>query len=975
MLLLLVFCFTTLWLQLPAKGEADSPAEEPASSTAEPVFCLRTERYPLDENEKGTLQSRMLREIARQAVLLAAREELGLATRDETLGEPLSTPNNHQPGWLALTFRVYPDGSYELHLVFDDTDEGDPEDGDAESREIWTHRDRLPAQECEMYGALVEQLSAKLPGIADALREAGLEGTPQPFISAGEPLTKAEQLLGEMNFVSQYATVRAAHQAISSEGPSATSLGVLVRGYAHLSALTHHLWSTHTEAFAARSLMYAEMLARLGDDVSTADWHRAYAHAILGMHGTALAQLDAPDQSGEDQDGSLDETIAAEPTTEAPAWTRIIRPYCEFEHEPLEQLSSTHPDLEQVIAFLRWEHYRAYQHGRWIYEKGLEAFKACPEAYSVYSAMANWSALRIKRVGASAGMQVFENYLPARVAALDDLPPVVQHIGSGGGFLSRIFGGGEDDEEGASDRGPMQYSRALMKYTRQTDSPADPSWGILGSLIAEEQFVQIANMMRVSQDGVERSNAELVDHVLPLIEEHRYANYIRSFALPTRPGQHRLADVLSGMNIVDPRGNMHKMFDRLWYYHAAPHYPSGKSFSLETVLSPTLTLAGVIETAYGPGSHWSQYAEASDRRRIAAYCRESSPRSPIAFVLGMQYAEDVDIDKLASWETEAGDNPVAWLSLGAAYYKQWETDASARCYKRSLEISASFAATEGLANSYFYGGKEELFVPTLESYLEFEDLGLAHAQIRQRIANHLIEKRKWAEALPHAEAAAQTWSAWGLLLAGRVHEGLQNWEESEYWMSEASSNYPSYSSGMEWYLWCRRTGRGRLESAQELAEKWVALPANLEGSSCYYVGTYHILEDQPEPALRIFQNLARKTSASEDAFDKVCYLGHVVLLAKTVREQQLCSDSIKSLRRLADGPVKNERPKLVPVIITLCDLLQGETADGGALDELYNSMNELPPNHRCNYSYFLGAALEEMGQTDKADAYFQRAAF
>ncbi|MEM1303591.1 MAG: hypothetical protein AAGG46_01765, partial [Planctomycetota bacterium] len=77
-----------------------------ATAAEPPVVSLRTEWFPLAGNDLPAfkprygkrkkappkaplIESRLLRELARQAVLLAAREELGLATRDETLGETL----------------------------------------------------------------------------------------------------------------------------------------------------------------------------------------------------------------------------------------------------------------------------------------------------------------------------------------------------------------------------------------------------------------------------------------------------------------------------------------------------------------------------------------------------------------------------------------------------------------------------------------------------------------------------------------------------------------------------------------------------------------------------------------------------------------------------------------------------------------------------------------------------------------------
>ena len=63
---------------------ATKPADEPASKLP-PIVCLRTEYMPLKEDT--ALKYRLMRELGRQALLIAARDELRLSTRDETLGE------------------------------------------------------------------------------------------------------------------------------------------------------------------------------------------------------------------------------------------------------------------------------------------------------------------------------------------------------------------------------------------------------------------------------------------------------------------------------------------------------------------------------------------------------------------------------------------------------------------------------------------------------------------------------------------------------------------------------------------------------------------------------------------------------------------------------------------------------------------------------------------------------------------------
>ena len=88
------------------------------------------------------------------------------------------------------------------------------------------------------------------------------------------------------------------------------------------------------------------------------------------------------------------------------------------------------------------------------------------------------------------------------------------------------------------------------------------------SLIAEEQFIEVANMLKVSQNAVEYSKEELVEQLSPLVEGHRYARFIHSFV--ASPGETtRAADILKKLTVVDPRGSMFNLFRRIWHVPTA----------------------------------------------------------------------------------------------------------------------------------------------------------------------------------------------------------------------------------------------------------------------------------------------------------------------------------------------------------------------------------------------------------------------
>ena len=80
-----------LFLYLAVAGSGPGIADElskPTDTDAKPqLFYLHTEFLPYETTVERGLPYRLGREIIRQAVLIAARDELGVATCDETLHE------------------------------------------------------------------------------------------------------------------------------------------------------------------------------------------------------------------------------------------------------------------------------------------------------------------------------------------------------------------------------------------------------------------------------------------------------------------------------------------------------------------------------------------------------------------------------------------------------------------------------------------------------------------------------------------------------------------------------------------------------------------------------------------------------------------------------------------------------------------------------------------------------------------------
>lgn len=947
----------------PAASVAEAPLQPqaPPTITLAGVAALTTQWYPNNSECNTTTENRLLREVIRQGVLMAMREELGLVTRDETLGEPLT---NVDPD--AADSDIPPVEPFALDFHWDRTNVWHAElsgAGAPADNPVWKHDGTFKFKNRTFYADFAAQMTQLCEPIAQQLRAAGATGTRGELNPENVPTAETEAQLGEMNFVSQYAAVRSAHLAMAEKGPSLPWLGVLVRGYANLAMLTQHTWNSQHDAFAARSILYAERLMQLSERSRSARLHQAYAYAVIGMHGHVLDLMAA----NVDENGASPSEADADPT-----WAALIEPFAKFQPTELERLAAAHEEQAELAMLLRWNVYRSYMHDRWINDFGMESMAACPEAYSIYSVMANWPALGVKRMGASAAISVFGQRLPERVASLPDAPKSVRAFGAPSTpLLSRLLGVGADGE---LNHRPIKIARALHAETFDETQPTEFSWSVLGAMIAEEQFVQAVHLLVVSSDAVEHSMESLIEQLKPLVKGHRYATYIEIFALPPHERQ-RAADIMRDVRIVDPRPSMRRMFGVVWLQPTA-HGGRGYDFASRAIWSRNFTQPNLHDNWYGVSEAWIADVPAEHRRHFAREFREISPHSPQAARLQWETAENCDATQLSAWETELGDDPIGWYSLGTRYDQLNKLDDSTRCYQRSLAISPSQQATVGLANAHWSNGKKELWKPTLEAYLNVEDLGLNHAQIHGKIADECVGRRSWSEAEPHALEAAQTYASWGLEQASVVYEGERRWDRSEHFIAEASRNYPSSTTGASWYFWCQRTGRGDLETAKAIAESGMAAAAAsavLDDAQRTFV--YRLLEGDVEKALPGLEGQLKLTSRKEGLWSRAWRLLHTIAVADETDNAALKRQSLEELRELNKQEVELSAPEWVMVLETLALAFEGEEPNQETLAKYDKVIEGGSLNGRCNYQYYMGAALNSLGQAEAADDYWRRAAF
>lgn len=262
--------------QPAAMSVAALPTALPTSLQAVQVVFLRS---PRGNAELPALVSAL----CQQAILLAVREELGLTTRDEALGDEAPTPTDQTVATLQLRVDGSTEKGWTVTATLGET---------AGGREVCQVHVEVPAATDVdgFYPKLVERLEKLVrTELAQQLTGAGLRSQPRPPLGQTPLGPREVEDQESANVLRQWRALRMAHTAMVVAGPSPDLLAALARGYARLA------WM-HPEqqaALAARALLYAQRLKLLGGNTEVQQRYWCEALAAAGLHDAADAALSA----------------------------------------------------------------------------------------------------------------------------------------------------------------------------------------------------------------------------------------------------------------------------------------------------------------------------------------------------------------------------------------------------------------------------------------------------------------------------------------------------------------------------------------------------------------------------------------------------------------------------------------------------------------------------------------------------------
>ena len=481
-------CLATAAAVLAARlaSAADPPPTAVRLTVEPPAFTLAHD---------GTAGGLLLRELQRQAVLIAARDELGLRTRDAVLGEPAG----RGAVTLRAQTRVWRGSRAELRLSVAKT---------AAADQPWATFPLSddPLVDCPAFVARCE--AASRGPYLDALRPLVRINPPPPDWSAGRADHTTLTWLTRMDVFSQFRAVQRLHGQLRSRGPSADRLSALVRAYANLAVLSSDDWSADHAAYLARSLLYAERLVAHERASPPSLYARAYARAMADLSAAALDDLDA--------------AARADPAGRAAPWAALLRAYC-------------HRDLPRTAA------------QRAIGPFGirpLAGFLAAVASYDDHPtadvARATADALSadpgplVLMTAAAADDDPLLSHLPDAATAVlavlvreqlrgASLPPPVSAA------LAAVV---PTTSEGSPDFAGLARLRDALHAAAQTDGPTEPSPAALASLLEQQAFlIVVTRATALRQAGDQAETAKYVIAAGPVLRGHPWGPYVQALAI------------------------------------------------------------------------------------------------------------------------------------------------------------------------------------------------------------------------------------------------------------------------------------------------------------------------------------------------------------------------------------------------------------------------------------------------------------
>jgi tetratricopeptide (TPR) repeat protein len=907
------------------------------------VYLGQARKWRTETEELPVIHRHLARELVRQAFLLAARDELGLATADAWLGD------------------VMPDsGVFDIAMT-----PGDPLLLEVSRRSETTrlefaghkHRRASPTD----YGTWTKEAEVlSRMTFPEVLKKAGFRSRSKVRKSNAEVPASVETLLGEMNVVAQFRALREMNALIRSEGESPALLGALVRGYANLGVMTEYYWHPAHKVFKARALLYAQRMVAQDENLPIAKWHRAYAAALAGLHAWALADLDAAGKSAAE--------LAGKNRAMAPAWSQLIGPFCRYEVEAIGKYTKD-PKIGQLAALLKYLAVEQAGGQRWIVQTATSVLPVIPECYRVHDGLADLGGVSVEDSVTAAPIRLAGETLYARLKSISGLPAEAKRI-VGTRATNAIWQSIIEKTVLSNAVSEYEARHRLVEALFTRDEPGvgsdvgEPSWSTLGLMLREMSFMQVYRRMGFVRFNYPGSCEQWLSDSASLVRGHPCEALLGTFSIDINKVQNaarRIARLDLAGGDYPPR-----------HFGAVLLSREGKLTSSSMLERPSWNRDDVVRDSI-TYIRWYADSRADPGKQTLDTLLKISPYSPFARAQLVVFHWNEVQDKVAQWDKESAVYPGLSVALAMRYMGLGRWDDTRRCLKAAIQIvPCDLILYRQLAAVYKRQGQTDRWLATLEEGLKQHTFGLGRSDVQSEIAYHYMYKKQWEKALPYAEGAAASGSSSGLVCAAECNEALQRWTEAEKYWRTSTERYMGFFTN--WYAFCRRTGKGDVKRARIIAQNIVdrlaanAYIPNSCGVDRWDAILFYLLEDQPENALA---EIERVVERKPDADDVLC----MAVVADRLNNTRKRDEALNRAKLLSghDGNDPDPRPN---GIVTLAEAFAKDLAAGGkgkmdfvALDKVDRALSG---SERFSFDAVLAEYLEFHGQPAAAQRYALR---
>ncbi|MBL9122465.1 MAG: hypothetical protein JNG90_02455, partial [Planctomycetaceae bacterium] len=486
---------------------AAAAADEPATTAAKPepkiedYFCLRG-IDPVSKQFRHPACGVFYSELFRQALLIAARDEYQLITRDEKLGDRAYDPNIR---WYQLDLHDRPNlkqteiepGQLKIDVI------------EGQGRNHRTLHTIAPPQysieKVDWLETLEFAETASREQFVEVLHQAKFSRKANPRRDSGAVPPAVEKRLAALSLAGHFAALRELHAMMQDPGESPEVLGALARTYANLGLLTEHFWQPLHKAYRARAVLYAQRLVHQQPESANAYWHRAYAAALVGLPKLAAADLEQAAKLATDQ-------------TTRPEWVELIDAYTHWDLDRLAACVQKSPDdsLAHLLNLLANNQPAALSS---TIECGIEAAARAPECLRILEIMNTAGGVALRHETTTAPFSALLSGLPVEILGMREPPAASVKLAR---EIARRQQNADPEDVGV----PLDEYIKLLKSLRTRDAAladrGEPSYAALKELLMEGAFAAAWRRADFLAKALAVPADEFVQEIKPLVADHPF---------------------------------------------------------------------------------------------------------------------------------------------------------------------------------------------------------------------------------------------------------------------------------------------------------------------------------------------------------------------------------------------------------------------------------------------------------------------